>query len=243
MNTTKQHILEQLKQDTLRLQGIKTTQKNSVINSVIGQLKHAFPGSAFPAYGIHEFMACGAEDLAVTGGFISGLLAPLMYAGGITFWISAKQTVFPQALKSFGIEPDKIIFIYLKKDIDILWVMEEALKCKGLAAVIGEVQELNFTASRRLQLAVEQSQATGFIIKSNTQSLHTTACNTRWKISSLQSESADNMPGVGLPRWNVQLIKVRNGQPGNWKIEFDKGKFRYISSKTAIALHQKKKAG
>lgn len=41
-------------------------------------------------------------------------------------------------------------------------VMEEALKCGGLAAVVGEVQDISFTASRRLQLAVEQSGVTGF---------------------------------------------------------------------------------
>jgi len=34
--------------------------------------------------------------------------------------------------------------------------MEEALKCAGLAAVIGEVREMDFKQSRRLQLAVEQ---------------------------------------------------------------------------------------
>ena len=38
----------------------------------------------------------------------------------------------------------------------MLWVIEEALKCEGLAAVIGEIKELSFTQSRRLQLAVEK---------------------------------------------------------------------------------------
>jgi protein ImuA len=39
---------------------------------------------------------------------------------------------FSPALKSFGVEPDKIIFITVTKEKDMLWVMEEALKCEGL---------------------------------------------------------------------------------------------------------------
>ena len=103
--------------------------------------------------------------------------------------------------------------------------MEEALKCDGLSAVIGEMQELSFTASRRLQLAVEQSRVTGFILRHNPRNLNTTACVTRWKITSLPSELADDMPGVGFPRWNVELLKIRNGKPGAWQIEWTAGPF------------------
>ena len=63
--------------------------------------------------------------------------------------------------------------------------MEEALKCDGIAAVVGEIQELSFTVSRRLQLAVEQSRVTGFILRNNPRNLNTTACVTRWKITPL----------------------------------------------------------
>ena len=46
------------------------------------------------------------------------------------------RTIFPPALKSFGIAPDKIIFIDLKKEKEILWAMEEALKCDGLQQLL-----------------------------------------------------------------------------------------------------------
>ena len=121
--------------------------------------------------------------------------------------------------------------------------MEEALKCKGLSAVIGEMQDLSFTASRRLQLAVEQSQVTGFVLRKNPRSLNTSACLARWKITSLPSELPGEMPGVGFPRWNVELLKVRNGRPGNWQIEFAAGRFRYISKIAAIHPQQQKKTG
>ncbi len=105
------------------------------------------------------------------------------------------------------------------------------------------MNELSFTNSRRLQLAVEQSNVTGFILRNNLRNVNTTACVTRWKITPLPSASADDMPGISFPRWNVELLKVRNGKPGSWQIEFAAGRFRHISKMVAIALEQKKKTG
>ena len=121
--------------------------------------------------------------------------------------------------------------------------MEEALKCEGIAAVVGEIPELSFTFSRRLQLAVEQSRSTGFIIRNNSRKLDTTACIARWKVSSLPSMSYNNMPGVGFPRWNVELLKVRNGKPGTWQIEYAGGKFRYLTTIVPLLHDQQRKTG
>ena len=120
--------------------------------------------------------------------------------------------------------------------------MEEALKCKGLSAVIGEMPELSFTTSRRLQLAVEQSQVTGFVLRDNPKNIHTTACVTRWKISSLPSQLPEGMPGVGFPRWNVELIKVRNGYPANWEIELFAGRMQQVNHIKSVELQQQRKA-
>jgi len=125
----------------------------------------------------------------------------------------------------------------------MLWVMEEALKCEGLAAVICEIPELGFTASRRLQLAVEESQVTGFILRRNPKSINTTACITRWKITAAPSETENKMPGTGFPRWNVELLKVRNGKPGKWIVEFAGGKFRHVSTIVAIAQQLQQQTG
>ena len=45
--------------------------------------------------------------------------------------------------------------------------MEEALKCNRITAVLGEIKEISFKESRRLQLAAEQSRVTGFLFAIN----------------------------------------------------------------------------
>jgi len=243
MSQTKEDIIARLKMDILPLQGFKKTPDGRALKGIPAVIENAFPNSVFPLGAVHELIASGPEDSAAMSGFIAGILSSIMGNAGAAIWISSSQTFFPPALKTFGINPDKIIFIYLKKEQEILWAMEEALKCKGLSAVIGEVQDLNFTASRRLQLAIEQSLVTGFVIRKNPRSLNTSACLARWRITSLPSELPGEMPGVGFPRWNVELMKVRNGRPGNWQLEFAAGRFRYISKIAAIHPQQQKKTG
>lgn len=239
MTGTKADIIASLQKDLLLIQGFKAT-ANDTVDVGLGPLKDAFPGNTFPLGAVHEFIYTATEDAAVTAGFIAGILASLMQDGGVAIWIGPSPMIFPPALKSFGIAPDKNIFIDLKKEKEMLWAIEEALKCNGLAAVIGEVQELTFTASRRLQLAVEHSRVTGFIVRRNPVKLSTTACLTRWKITSLPSVLAGNMPGVGFPRWNVELLKVRNGNPGAWQIEFRQGRFQHLYQIASLHEVQKK---
>ena len=243
MNTAKANIIAQLKKDILPLQGFKTTLSAVALDGIPVAIKNAFPNAAFPLGAVHELIADSAEDATATFGFIAGILASIMQSAGASIWINSSQSIFPPALKSFGIRPDKVIFINLKKEKEILWAMEEALKCKGLSAVIGEVQDLSFTASRRLQLAIEQSQVTGFIVRRNPRSLTTSACLARWKITPLPGELPTDMPGVGFPRWNVELLKVRNGKPGSWQIDFVDGRFRHVPKIIVIHQQPQKKTG
>src|SRR5882724_491469 len=145
MPASKADIIAQLQKDILPLQGFKHVMNGTPLDMGIGHIKNAFPNSVFPLGAVHEFCYAGEEDAAATGGFIAGLLSSIMCNGGVCLWIGSSRTIFPPALRSFGIEPDKIIFIDLQNEKEILWAMEEALKCEGLAAVIGETRKIDFT--------------------------------------------------------------------------------------------------
>ena len=240
MQAVANDIIKELQKSILTLQGFKHIAGGSPLQFGLEALEQAFPNSTFPVGAIHEFLNDKAEDAAATNGFIAGLLSTLMRTGGACVWIGSARKVFPPALKAFGVEPDRVVFIDLKQEKDVLWVMEEALKCNGLAAVVGEIKDINLTASRRLQLAVEQSRVTGFLIRNNPRNTNTIASVARWYIKSVSSLMEDDMPGVGFPRWNVQLDKVRNGKPGQWQIEWSHNQFRILSP-TFIHLSREEK--
>ena len=243
MPSKKEDIIRQLQKDILLLQGFKVVTANDAIQIKLGPIDHAFPNNCFPIAAIHEFINDGIEGTAATNGFISFLISSLMEKGDPCLWISSSISVFPPALKSFGLEPDKIIFITVQREKDMLWVMEEALKCEGLAAVVGEIKEIGFTESRRLQLAVEKSKVTGFIIRNRPRNINVNACVSRWKISPLESGSDNNLPGIGFPRWNIALLKIRNGKPGVWQMEWSYDRLHSISNPAVLIQEEKRKAG
>jgi protein ImuA len=225
----KAHIISKLQQEMLLLQGFKV-QTNCNSSICLGPMQNSFPSRSFPLGAIHEFLSENLEGAAATCGFVAGLLSPLMIRGGVVFWIGQRRIVFPPALKSFGIPPEKIVFIDVPREKHILWSVEEALKCPALAAVVADIDGISFTASRRLQLAVEKSQVTGFILCNKPRMLKTTASNSRWKISPLPSYAIDELPGVGIPQWRVELLKIRNGRPGAWDVRLSAGGFVAASS-------------
>ena len=229
MLTQKKDIISRLQEDILLLQGFKRLAVGTPLKIDLGPVNNAFPNKCFPLAAMHEFISHDAGREAATKGFIACLLAGLTGDNGACVWIGNRQAIFPPALKNFGIEPDRIVFINAQHEKEILWTMEEALKCEGLTAVVGEMRELSFTASRRFQLAVEQSQATGFIIRNNPRNLSVNACVSRWKIASSPADEENNLPGIGFPRWNIELLKIRNGKPGVWQMEWSAGKLHVIA--------------
>ena len=79
-------------------------------------MNSAFPGGAFPVGAIHELISPTEACAAAANGFLAGLLSTLMKKGGVCLWISARRKLFAPALKFFGVEPHRVIFIDVKRE-------------------------------------------------------------------------------------------------------------------------------
>lgn len=238
----KREIAKALQAKINALQGLGRPSGNAA-TAAFSPFAAAFPGHTFPTGTIHEFVSYEPADAASSSGFITALTGKFMKDGGLCLWVSNGSKVFPAALKHFGLQPDRIVFINAPKLKDALWIIEEALKCEALTAVIAEIRELGFTESRRLQLAAEQSGVTGFIHRICPYAENATACTARWKITSLPATTHDGLPGVGHCSWEVQLLKVRNGRPASWKVTFSGGRFVENPEKQTATTHHERNTG
>lgn len=239
---SKAHTVAQLQQDILALQGFKPPPVGVTDDVILGSILHAFPNAVFPRTGVHEFTCESAEEAAASSGFVSGLISSLSKKVTSLVWIASSPPIFPLALKFFGLRPEQIVFLRVRKEADACWAVEEALKCTSLTAVVSEIKDISFTASRRFQLAIEKSGVGCFLLRRNPRNA-TTACLTRWRIKPLPTQTLDDLPGVGRPRWQVNLLKVRNGKPGSWEIEWVKGQFRYAPKLAFIEGRLQTKTG
>lgn len=242
MNARKE-LISKLQKDILLWQGFKPQGSGEDEAIGLGTIENAFPNGVFPRKAIHEFISVIPEHSAASGGFIGGLLSILMKEGAACVWISSTRSLFPISLSLFNVNPERIIFMDVAREKDVLWIMEEALKCDGLAAVVAEVNNLSLIESRRMQLAVEQSGVTGFILRKDSRKAPTHIATARWKITPVPSETEEGLPGVGFPRWNIELMKVRHGNPGSWILEWGGDRFIEVAQAQAETnwIHQEER--
>jgi protein ImuA len=189
----------------------------------VPEIDDHLPGGGFGLGHLHEVIEGGAagEFAAIATLFTAGLLARL---AGPVLWCLRGRDLFAPALARVGLPADRLIYCETWKDGDVLPAMEEGLRCKSLAGVVGEVTHLSLTASRRLQLCAGELGVTALVIRRWRHAAERaladapSAAATRWRISptpSLQSGFE------GLPRqhWHVELLRVRGGEPHSWILE------------------------
>lgn len=217
---SKATIIAQLQREILSLGGIRHASNDVARDQGLQFMQDHFPQRTFPLGAIHEFLSSSPEDISSTSGFIAGLISTVMPGNGVLAWISRRGSIFPPSLALYNLDPSKTIFIHPGNEKELLWVMEEVLKCDSVRAVVAELEDVIFTNSRRFQLAVEKSRVTGFIINKKAGKQNNNACFSRWRVNSLPSYLPSGLPGVGPPRWTVELQKIRNGKPGSWQVEW-----------------------
>ncbi len=123
-------------------------------------------------------------------------------------------------LKHFGLDPADIVFLRCRSREDALWAMEESLRIGGIGAVVGQrVAGMDLTASRRLQLAAEQSATPIFLLRTYKDTAHS-AGTTRWRVKPHKAAS-DGFGFLSHPRWHVTLERVRGGRTGDWVVEWN----------------------
>ena len=236
----KSELIRQLKAEIMALEKFPMPKPAQQASVGLGAIESSFSGNSFPVGVVHELISGDRRGAASTNGFIAALLGRLMRKNDYCLWISNQRTLFPPGLKSFGVEPDRFIFIDIKREKEVLWAVEQGLKCGGLAAVVAELKEISFAQSQRLQLAVEKSRVTGFLHRYQPMSEHALACATRWKIKPLPSEQEGGLPGLGFPKWQVELTKARNGKPGRWQLQWKGGRFHSVSLEETLGKGENK---
>lgn len=181
------------------------------------------PGGGLPLAVLHEVEGARAEwDDAAAAGFCLALAAAL---DGPLLWIARRSDLYGGGLAALGLDPARLVFAEAGGDREVLWAMEEGLRCAGLGGVVGEVAALERTAGRRLQLAAEAGGVTAFLLRRRfapaRRAEPPSAASTRWRVAPAPSAAAplDNLPGRA--RWRVELLRCRGAAPGNFLVEWD----------------------
>lgn len=180
------------------------------------------PGTA--ACTLAEVFAETATDAAA----VAFALARIPKSSAPILWVqdrlSRKETGRPYLAGLWQTRP--IIMVDLSRAVDVLWAMEDGLRCASLAAVLGEVwgdpPALDFTASKRLAMRAEAAEVPCWLIR-RAASANLSAARERWRVASLPAaRHPHDAHAPGQPRWSLELFRARGGKPGQWVGRYDR---------------------
>ncbi len=214
--------LEELRERIRRLEGA-VGRLRTVLPFGIKAIDRHLPGGGLALGALHEVAGGGngAIDGAAAALFATGIAARIK---GKVLWCIRHPDLFAPALAQAGLMPDRVIYVEAGDETSVLVCFEEGLRHGGLAAVVAEVARLSMTASRRLQLAAEQSGTIGIAIRRWRR--HTEAVDfgqpaasvTRWRVTVLPATPLP-VSGVGRARWQLGLIRCLAGESADFEVE------------------------
>jgi protein ImuA len=222
-------MLEQLRQ---RLQAL---QKPAGIGDDPGTLPlgiraiDAALGGGLARGALHEIAAPGEAHLAAATGFALGLA---VRGQARALWIAEDMALgesgapYGPGLDTFGVAPERLLTVAAAQRCDLLWAMEEALRCRAVGVTIGEWRhgEIDMVAMRRLSLAAAESGALALLLRAKPAHDASTAA-TRWIVGAAPSAPAH---GPGLPRFAAHLVRNRRGPLGSWILEWSDSDERFL---------------
>src|SRR5215218_9115922 len=144
-------------------------------------------GGGLPA-GLHEIAPHSAIHL---GAATALALAFAIRSGAEVLWIQQDFAgleaggLYGPGLNLFGLPWRRLLLLRAPGALDVLWAMEEALKCRALTMVIAELTEegaaADLTITRRLSLAAQNGF--GFLLR-HRPARHPSAALTRFEVQS-----------------------------------------------------------
>jgi protein ImuA len=191
--------------------------------------------AAVPLGAVHEIAGhAGDEEQGTAGaGFLARSLKSTAEAGWIA-WITQDDDLYAPGLAACGLDLRRLLLVSARRDGEVCWALEEALRSRSLSAAVGEIGVLTLNSTRRLQLAAEQAGIPCFLLRrwrtreaAQQQRAQPIAAVTRWHItpmpdpSRMPDQRAAALPELGPAHWRIDLWRCRNAAAASWIMEFD----------------------
>jgi len=187
----------------------------------LAELDEIAPNRVFARGAIHELLSPKGAPSALS---FAMLLAKASQhqstactcgAAGAIVWSDPNRELYPPALANAGIDLKKL-FVLRAKGADQFWAITEALRCKGVAAVVASMGKLSRVEARRLQLAAETGGSIGILLRPVGNASQIYAAATRWLVEPAEGQRT-------IQRWRIQLLHGHGGRIGqNVFLEFSR---------------------
>lgn len=177
--------------------------------------------SSSPAVGLHRLLP---DVMSLRGGLIEWL-SDMKGAGGTSLAVLASQSAVENELSVFvdsqqqlhaagfaslSLDLQRMVLVKPERPTDVLWVVEQALRTRGVGTVVCEVDRLSPAAFRRLQLAAETGGSLGILLRPERVRHQPSWAEYRLLVRPLATAGP---PSASYPRRRL-LVEVLRGRKG-----------------------------
>lgn len=208
----------------------------------VPEVDRALPGGGLRLGCIHEV----AGDESATG-FCAALLARALATGrrcggaraggggtragrdgnrrGALLWLARDDDLYAPGLVRYGIGAGQLLVVSgLRRQDDMLWAMEEALRCRAVRGVVAETGGTGLAAGRRLMLAAEGTGVLGLMLSREAGAAlphRSGQGDERWRGRAGVRAAVSRWRVTAAPggtNWRVALLHCRGGRPAEWTL-------------------------
>lgn len=193
---------------------------------------------------LHEISPALPAHGGAAAGFALALAALAHTQSRQVLWIQSSfarteaGAPYGSGLDCFGLPMERVLVLVVARGSDVLWAMEEALKCRAVMTVIAEFTDdkhsTDLTAMRRLSLAARAGGSLGLLLRHRTSSAPSAAV-TRWEAASALG-LRDRFGGLGRTTFSLSLTKNRYGPCGRWVLPWDHHACAFLPAALSVGV-------
>jgi len=188
----------------------------------VGRMDGALADGGLRLDALHEVSSPGAGwgDDAAAVLFAAGVAARTR---GEVLWVVRSRDLFAPGLYQAGLAAARVVYAEARDDAELLALIEEGLRHRGLGAVVGEARRVAMAQARRLQLAAEGGGTIALLLRRPTRGGADpldapSAAVTRWRVAHAPSAPVP-WDGLGRACWRVRCVRQRGGDPFELVVE------------------------
>lgn len=231
-------VIEQLRVQLLRSQITHTNQ--TIVSTSFRRLDQLLPESGLPSGSVIEWVN-DAPGLRTTT-LALRCAARFLEKPGALAVVDAFNEFHAMSLVHLGIPTSRLLLVRpCQRSVtatnrsnsaglsqaqrsDALWTLEQLARCSGVRIVMMQVDRLSSTAQRRLQLAVEKSGVTVFLIRPATALQQTSWADLQFHVQ-CTSQASQCIQGESAPASrsliSVQLVRSKNSVQRHGQVLLD----------------------
>ena len=210
-----QGLVHTLRQQISRIEGARRSEHDRPVSSGCPALDRLLPARGFRRGTLVEWLTAGEGTGAST---LAVLSAREACTHGRACLVLDRQGQFhaPAAIR-MGIALEQLIVVHARDRADHDWAMDQALRCRAVAALLAWPDAVDGHTFRRWQLAAEEGGSLGLLVRGDTAREEPSWADVRLGVEPLPEEKS----GTGR-RVRIHLLRCRGADSGkSVEVEID----------------------